>query len=99
MGGRGAGIGSRNKNTAEAQQNSWDYPGIKQRIDRLEKTLENSRSVNTINSVARAARATDEQITRTINDAENGREDVPVNMNALMAYRRRVRQLIRKAKI
>lgn len=78
--------------------NGWDYPGIKDRVDKLEDALSKARSTSKINSIARAARASDELIGQEIERLHNGTADIKGNENALLTQRRRIRNIIRRAK-
>ena len=102
MGGRGgsSGISAGGGFSALAQstKGSWDYRGNNQRIGRLESALSGANSVSKINSVARAARTLDKNITAEINRIQQGFVK-DGDLNALMAQRRKVRMLMRKAKI
>ena len=102
MGGRGgsSGISAGGGFSALAQstRGRWDYRGNDQRIEKLENALRGSRSVSKINSVAQHARALDKNITAEINRIEQGYVK-DGDLTALMAQRRKVRMLMRKAKI
>ncbi len=75
----------------------WDYKGISERVDRLETSFRNARSVSGINSIAQALRRQDSIITAEINRVREGTESGDIN--ALMTLRRRVRQLKRQARL
>lgn len=95
MGGRGgqSGIVTVTKRTS----GNWDYKGNDQRISQLSNALAGARSVSKINSVARSLRTLDKNITAEINRVMSGNEDG--SLSALMTQRRKVRQLMLKAKI
>ncbi len=102
MGGRGgsSGISAGGGFSALAQstRGRWDYRGNDQRIEKLENALSGARSVSKINSVAQQARALDRNITAEINRIEQGFVK-DGDLTALMAQRRKVRALMRKARI
>lgn len=95
MGGRGgqSGIVTVTKRTS----GNWDYKGNDQRISQLSNALAGARSVSKINSVARSLRELDKNITAEVNRVMSGNEDG--SLSALMTQRRKVRQLMLKAKI
>lgn len=80
-------------------ENGWKYPEVTENVTRLEKSLNNARSVNKINAVAKALRQQDDRITAEIERLHNGTADVKGSEKALLTERRRVRQLMRKARI
>ena len=102
MGGRGgtSGVSAGGGFSALAQstRGRWDYRGNDQRIEELENALSSARSVSKINSVALAARALDKNITAEIDRIEQGYVK-DGDLTALMAQRRKVRMLMRKARI
>ena len=102
MGGRGgsSGIsaGGGFSTLAQSTRGRWDYRGNDQRIEKLSNALSGARSVSKINSVAQAARALDKNITAEINRIEQGYVK-DGDLTALMAQRRKVRALMRKARI
>ena len=102
MGGRGgsSGISAGGGFSALAQstRGRWDYRENDQRIEKLNNDLSGARSVSKINSVAIAARALDKNITAEINRIEQGYEK-DGDLTALMSQRRKVRMLMRKARI
>lgn len=83
---------------AQSTKGRWDYRGNNKRIEQLENALSGARSVSRINSVAQAARALDKTITAEINRIEQGYVK-DGDLTALMAQRRKVRTLMRKARI
>lgn len=95
MGGRGGQSGI--VTVAKRTSGNWDYKGNDQRISQLSNALAGARSVSKINSVARSLRALDKNITEEINRVTSGNEDG--SLSALMTQRRKVRQLMLKAKI
>ena len=102
MGGRGgsSGISAGGGFSALAQstRGRWDYRENDQRIEKLNNALSGARSVSKINSVALAAMALDKNITAEINRIEQGYEK-DGDLTALMSQRRKVRTLMRKARI
>ena len=95
MGGRGGKSGV--VAVAKMTSGNWDYKGNDQRISQLSNALAGARSVSKINSVARSLMALDKNITAEINRVTSGNDDG--SMSALMTQRRKVRQLMLKAKI
>lgn len=102
MGGRGgsSGISAGGGFSALAQstRGRWDYRGNSERIDRLESALNNSRSVSKVNAVAKQLNSLDKNITAEINRIEQGHVK-DGDLTALMTQRRKVRALMRKARI
>ena len=102
MGGRGSaggkGVSVGFSALAQSTKGRWDYRGNDQRIEKLENALSGARSVSKINSVAQSARALDKNITAEINRIEQGYVK-DGDLTALMAQRRKVRMLMRKARI
>ena len=100
MGGRGSaggkGAGGGFAALAQSTKGRWDYRENDQKIEQLKNALSRARSVSKINSVARAARALDKIITAEINRIEQGYVK-DGDLTALMAQRRKVRMLMRKA--
>lgn len=95
MGGRGGKSGI--VSVAKRTSGNWDYKGNDQRISQLSNALAGARSVSKINSVARSLRELDKNITAEVNRVMSGNEDG--SLSALMTQRRKVRQLMLKAKI
>lgn len=92
--GRGGGAGGASAgNILQFPQKSggWDAPGNKQRLDDLEKTLNNAKSDRTVERVYSALRNFDRSITTQINFPDEY-DDVKV----LTAQRRRGRQMMRR---
>lgn len=83
----------RNKN------NGWDYRGISERTDKLEEALKNAKGANKIQVVAEKLKQQDALITEELKRIENGNSDVKGDKNALLTQRRKVRQLMQKARI
>lgn len=102
MGGRGgsSGISAGGGFSALAQSTKgrWDYRGNSERIDRLESALNNARSVSKVNAVANQLNSLDKNITAEINRIQQGYV-TDGDITALMAQRRRIRQLKSKARI
>lgn len=69
----------------------WDYPGIRDSIDEVEKKASNARSTNTYERLIRRLNELDRTITTSL-DTGDERDD----KNALMSYRRRTRTLLRQ---
>ena len=84
-----------NKNEKDKK---WNYPGYGKKIDQLERGFNSARSVSKINSVAKGLRETDKQISAEIDRIRQGYVE-DGNLDALMTYRRKVRQLMQKVKI
>lgn len=80
-------------------ERGWNYPEISENVDKLETSLNRARSATKIQAIARALKAQDTRITAEIERLRNGTADVIGSENALLSQRRRVRQLMRKAKI
>ena len=95
MGGRGGKSGI--VSVAKRTSGNWDYKGNDQRISQLSNALAGARSVSKINSVSLSLRELDKNITAEINRVMSGNEDG--SLSALMTQRRKVRQLMSKAKI
>ena len=95
MGGRGGASGV--VAVANRTRGNWDYKGNDQRISQLSSALSGARSASKINSVAKSLRALDKNITSEIDRVMSGKEGG--SLSALMAQRRKVRQLMPKAKI
>ena len=95
-GGKGAGVGF--SALAQSTKGRWDYRGNDQRIEKLGNALSGAMSVSKINSVAQAARALDKNITAEINRIKQGYVK-DGDLTALMSQRRKVRTLMRKARI
>ena len=94
------------KNKKEADERNqvdnkkgWEYPEIKENVDKLEKSLSSAKSANKIQSIAIALREQDTRITQEIERLHNNTADTEGSENALLTQRRRIRQLMRKAKI
>ncbi len=96
MGGRGGSSGI--VAVANRTRGEWDYKGNDKRISQLSGALSKARSVSRVNSVARALRALEKNITAEINRVMSGAEKEG-SLSALMAQRRKVRQLLLNAKI
>ena len=77
--------------------NKWDYRGNDQKIEQLENALKNARSVTKINAVAKSARTLDKLITDEIERIEKGYV-TDGSLTTLMTQRRKIRQLINKAR-
>ena len=71
----------------------WDYPGIRDSIDKIEAKAERARSANTYADLIKALKSIDRTITTSMNTGDE-RDD----KNALLTYRRRVRTLTRQLK-
>lgn len=95
MGGRGGQSGI--VAVANRTRGKWDYRGNDQRISQLSSALTNARSTSKINSVAMALRTLDKNITAEIDRVVSG-EEKDGSLSVLMAQRRKVRQLMSKAK-
>lgn len=80
-------------------ERGWKYPEVTQNVTRLEKSLNSARSANRIQSISQALRKQDARITAEIERLHNGTADVKGSEKALLTERRRVRQLIKRAKI
>lgn len=80
-------------------ERGWKYPEVTQNVTRLEKSLNNARSTNKIFSISQALRKQDARITAEIERLHNGTADVKGSEKALLTERRRVRQLMKRAKI
>ena len=94
MGGRGGSSGF--MAAVNKTRNGWDYRGNDQRISQLSKALSNAQSASKVVSVAKSLRALDKNITSEINRVMSGKEEG--SLSALMTQRRKVRQLMSKAK-
>lgn len=79
------------------RSSGWDYSGIREQVDKLEKALSTTKSINRINSIAKSLREQDKQISIELNRLEEGTADVPGDKSSLLTLRRRVRQLMQKA--
>lgn len=79
-------------------ERGWKYPEISENIDKMESALANAKSANKISAVALALRQQDRRITMEIERLHNGTADVPGSEKALLTYRRRIRQLQKKAR-
>lgn len=88
----------KNKADAESKSGGWDYRGVSERIDKLEASLKNSHSANKVSVIAEKLKKQDELITEELKRIESGTSDVRGDKNALLTQRRRVRQLLQKAK-
>ena len=71
----------------------WDYPGIRDSIDKIEAKASRARSANTYADLIKALKSIDRTITTSMNTGDE-RDD----KNALLTYRRRVRTLTRQLK-
>ena len=80
-------------------ERGWKYPEVTQNVTKLEKSLNSARSANKIQSISQALRKQDARITAEIERLHNGTADVKGSEKALLTERRRVRQLIKRAKI
>lgn len=80
------------------RSSGWDYKGISERVTKLEVALKNSRSAEKVSAIARDLRKQDELITEELKRLESGNADVKGNKEALLTQRRRVRQLMQKAR-
>ena len=80
-------------------ENGWDYRGNSEYIGKLENDLNSAKSANRIQAIALSARKMDKQITTEIERLHNNTADVKGSENALLTQRRRVRAILRKAKI
>lgn len=94
MGGRGGSSGI--VAVAKRTRGNWDYKGNDQQISQLSNALSGARSASKINTVAKSLRALDKNITSEINRVMSGKEEG--SLSALMSQRRKVRQLMSKAR-
>lgn len=112
MGGRGGSSGIKQKYTnnvitftggSSGSESSfdggakWHYPENDKRIAQLSSGLANARSASKINAVAKAARNLDRILTAEINRVQSGVEPHG-DLNALITQRRKVRQLMQRAR-
>lgn len=79
------------QNRQEEFSGGWDFPGIRDSINTLEQKLDKTKSHNTVASIYRQLVSMDTTI-KVQYEAASPMED----KNALLTYRRRVRQLLRK---
>lgn len=85
----GASGGESDKNS-----NGWDYPGIKQEVDRIEQGVKNIKNHNQASALYRAINEQENVINSAMKDIESGAEKGDVN--ALLTQRRRLRMSKRK---
>ena len=100
FGGRGASAASSGKNiitfkpkqkqgsSNNSNTKKWDYPGEKERVDRLIENAKNAKTINQINRAAMALKRQDEHITTLLSTVSQDDGDERV----LMSLRRKIRQ-------
>lgn len=82
----------RNDNAIKASSGGgWDFRGIGQNVDKLEKQLSNTKSHNTVATIYRRLRSLDSTLTKEMRDTGSFGDS-----NAALTYRRRIRQMIKK---
>ena len=74
--------------------NGWDFPGIRDSVDRLEQQLNRTRSASGTSRILKALREQEVVINRAL--AENNPNN---DRNALLTYRRRIRQMMDRIRI
>lgn len=74
--------------------NGWDFPGIRDRINELTRKLNNTDNTNTIASIRRALIQQDTIISQSLNE-----NNPNYDRDALLTYRRQVRQALYKIKL
>lgn len=79
-------------------ENGWTYPEIQQNLDKLENALKGNPSPKRITDVAIALQKQDQRITQEIERLYNNTADVKGSEKSLLTYRRKVRQLMQKAR-
>lgn len=74
--------------------NGWDFPGIRDRVNELTRRLNNTDNTNTIASIRRALIGQDTIISQNLNENNSN-----YDRNALLTYRRQVRQALNSIKL
>lgn len=74
--------------------NGWDFPGIRDRVNELTRTLDNTNNTNTIARIRRALIGQDTIISQSLNE-----NNPNYDRDALLTYRRQVRQALDKIKL
>ena len=71
--------------------NGWNFPGIGEQVDRLEAALNRTRTTGGISRIFKSLREQEAVVNRELaqNNPNNDR-------NALLTYRRRIRQLLNR---
>lgn len=92
------GSGDSNVRTTSTAATSakWDYQGNDSRISQLSDALGKAHSASKVQAISRALGSMDKLINKQLDDIARGIESG--DKTALMAQRRKVRQLIAKAK-
>ena len=80
--------------TGSPYVNGWDFPGIRDRVNELTRRLDNTNSTNAIASIRRALIQQDTIISQNLNENNSN-----YDRNALLTYRRQVRQALNKIKV
>ena len=70
----------------------WNYRGVSEQLDKIEKRLKTTQSLNAIQNAALALREQDRVITKALSADTEG------DKRSLMSLRRRTRMLISEAK-
>lgn len=80
--------------TGSPYANGWDFPGIRDRVSELTRELNNTNNTNTIARIRRALINQDTIISQNLNE-----NNPNYDRDALLTYRRQVRQALDKIKL
>lgn len=84
--------GQESKNDSE----KWDYRGERERVEMLEKAIDTTRGIKSLEKLSVALSKEDKHITKLMEDLEAGKENG--DARSLMSLRRRIRQAITRTK-
>jgi len=81
-----------NKTRQSTASDLWDFREERERVDRLEKAVEDVKGLNAQRNLALSLRRQDAHITTVIDQEKAGQNDVKGDINELITLRRRIRQ-------